>query len=96
MDYYKYASDGYFNVVAKFDSISNVLLKKLNQFEKNGFDPSNGFAFGFSLGGQLVINAGRDFGGKLSAVDGKIYFVSYLALKTLTNDIFLFFALYTL
>lgn len=76
MDYYEYSADstviGYLNLKKNFDSISAVLLKKLNQFDGDGFDPTNGFAFGFSFGAQLVINAGRDFGGKLSAVDGKI------------------------
>lgn len=78
MDYYTYSQDtsllGYINLLDDFYNISAVLLKKLNQLERNGFDPSNGFIFGFSLGSQLAVNAGRDFGGKLAAIDGKIYF----------------------
>lgn len=96
MDYYKYSADaslsGYYNLVGNFDNISNVLLEKLNQFERYGFDPVNGFAFGFSFGGQLVINAGRDFGGKLSAVDGNKYFV--LSIDTNLHKI-LFILLFT-
>lgn len=81
MDYYTYSQDssllGYVNLLDDFYNISAVLLKKLNQFETNGFDPANGFIFGFSFGSQLAVNAGRDFGGKLGAIDGKIYFLHY-------------------
>lgn len=80
MDYYAYSQNstliGFFNLVSKFDSISDVLLKKLHQFVRDGFDPANGFVFGFSVGAQLAINAGRDFRGKLNAIDGKKLFAS--------------------
>lgn len=78
---------GYLNLRLNFNSISDVLLKKLVQFERNGFDPSNGFIFGFSVGAQLAINAGRDFGGKLDAIDGKIlYIFLYLTYHTYSYD----------
>ena len=74
MDYSLYTSDfsigGYENLVKKFDPISNVLLGKLHQFEHDGFDPSSGHLVGHSFGSQVIINAGRDFGGKLSGIDG--------------------------
>lgn len=60
-------------LVLQFFSIFKVLLKKLNQFEGDGFEPSNGFVFGFSFDAQLVINAGRDFGGKLNTNDGNVF-----------------------
>lgn len=50
-----------------------MLLKKLNHFEGDGFEPSSGFVFGFSFGAQLAINAGRDFGGQLNAIDGIVF-----------------------
>lgn len=82
MDYYAYAADsslvGYINLFNNFFSISNVLLKKLNQFESNGFDPANGFLFGFSFGSQMAYNAGRGFGGRLAAIDGKKKLFSYI------------------
>ena len=74
MDYYYYSSDGspvgYIKLFSNFYSISNVLLEKLKQFESNGFKPDLGYMMGHSFGAQLVINAGRDFGGKLDGIDG--------------------------
>lgn len=95
MDYYTYSKDstqlGYLDLILNFDRISDVLLKKLNQFERDGFDPSNGFVFGFSMGAQLAINTGRRFHGKLDAIDGKLYFiVSCVLSKPLCTLILIF------
>ena len=74
MDYYYYASDaslsGYQKLRANFDPISNVLLAKLQQFARDGFQPNLGHLMGHSFGSQLIINAGRDFGGQLGGIDG--------------------------
>lgn len=74
MDYSRYSSDpspsGYVNLTSHFDGISHVLLKKLKQFERQYFSPDNGFMFGMSFGSQVAIDAGRNFGGKLAAIDG--------------------------
>lgn len=59
-------------LVLHFFRSSDMLLKKFNQCEADGFEPSNGFVFDFSVGAQLAINAGRDFGAKLDAIDGSV------------------------
>lgn len=60
----------YLKLISQFDGISNVLTEKLKQFEQQGFDPNQGYMFGMSFGSQLVIDAGRNFDGKLDGIDG--------------------------
>lgn len=53
-----------------FNSITNVLVRKLCQLEQLRFNPDNGFLFGFSFGSVLCLEAGYRFGPqKLYRVD---------------------------
>lgn len=74
MDFYYYSQyftvEGYAYLRVYFDDISAQLLNKLQQLEQQNFPPSNGYLVGHSFGSQIIINAGRDFGGKVSGVDG--------------------------
>lgn len=66
MDYSNFSiNPNYFELVTQFKNISNVLLIKLNQLKEQGFDPENGYMFGFSFGSHLVIDAATRFGEKL-------------------------------
>ncbi|XP_062558631.1 inactive pancreatic lipase-related protein 1-like [Armigeres subalbatus] len=63
MDYSKYSIDDYFNgLVPKFPLVVEAILGKLEELEVRGFDPANGYLFGFSFGAQSSIEAGRRFG----------------------------------
>lgn len=50
------------DLVAKFNPIMLVLLRKLHQLEALQFSPDNGFLFGFSFGTVLCYEAGYQFG----------------------------------
>lgn len=52
MDYHNHSRGDYFILVTKFFRISDVLVKKLNQFKSEGFDFDLGYMFGFSFGGR--------------------------------------------
>lgn len=90
MDYRTFSiTSNYFGLVDKFDGICNVLVEKLRQFVAIGFTIDDIFIFGFSFGGQLVLDAGRRFGAKvLPRIDGE-----YIQLFKSSNQnlIFLFF-----
>lgn len=63
----------YFELLSKFDSIGDVLIRKLLLLEKEGFDPDNFYIFGFSFGAHLALNSGITFGdGKIGQIDGEI------------------------
>lgn len=66
MDYTYYslqlALESLFN---RFVPITEVLTNKLNQFNEQGFDPSEYYLYGVSVGGHIAMQAGRDFGPKL-------------------------------
>lgn len=51
-------------LVAKFDEITAILTQKLSNLEDNGFDPNNGFLFGFSFGAHVVLEGAYHFGEK--------------------------------
>jgi len=71
MDYSAYSKGDYFALVSKYNNISTVLTEKLVELEAHGYNPSNGFMFGFSFGAQLAFEAGRRFGyRKLGGIDG--------------------------
>ena len=82
MDYFYYSESSsplaYLQLNQEFDYISNVLLEKLKQFESSGFDPNLGYMMGLSYGAQLMINAGRDFEGKLFGIDGLLKYLSFV------------------
>lgn len=58
----------------QFDQIAKVLTLKLHQFKTQAFVPAQIYLFGSGFGGQLVIEAGRDFGTRLiGQIDGKFW-----------------------
>lgn len=50
------------DLVAIFNPIMSVLVRKLHQLEQLKFNPSNGFLFGFSFGTVICLEAGYQFG----------------------------------
>lgn len=79
MDYSNHSIvQDYFILVRKFDELSFVLVEKLNQLESEGFNPNNGFMYGFSFGAQLVINAGNLYGHqRIAEIDGKFAYSEF-------------------
>lgn len=73
MDYsYFSLEESYFKLVRHFDPIAEVLKSKLVQLERVGYDPENVYMFGFSFGGQLVVEAGKRFGvRRIKEIDGE-------------------------
>jgi hypothetical protein len=73
MDYSNHSMDpDYFDLVGKFYPISQVLMGMLYNIEKQGFSPDNLFMYGFSFGGQIVINTGMHYGEqRIAEIDGK-------------------------
>ncbi|XP_055589388.1 uncharacterized protein LOC129741665 [Uranotaenia lowii] len=63
--------ESYFSVLLpNFDGLANLLVQFLRRLETLGFDAGNGLLFGFSFGGQLVLEAGRRLGTqKLGRID---------------------------
>lgn len=75
MDYNFYAQNfDYFKLVKKdFKRITAVLTNALRQFQEQFFNPNKFYLFGFSLGAQIVIQSGRNFGHQLIyQIDGKV------------------------
>lgn len=72
MNYSHYSDDiDYFRLVSRFENISRVMVKKLNQLRVDGVTGDNIYMFGFSYGGRLVIESGIQFGkSEISSVDG--------------------------
>lgn len=75
MDYDHYATNLNFqpNVLwSEFLGISGVLTQTMQQFEIQSFNPSKFYLFGFSFGGQIVLQSGRDFGHEIiERIDGR-------------------------
>lgn len=62
----------YFELLSKFDSIGDVLIRKLLSLEKEGFAPDNFYIFGFSFGAHLALYSGITFGdGRIGQIDGE-------------------------
>lgn len=72
MDYSTFSmNSNYYLLVRDFNGIATVLTKKLIDFQSISFDPNNMFLFGFSFGGQLVLEAGRRSGKRMiKQIDG--------------------------
>ena len=71
MDYNRYSKGDYFVLVSKFEKIVAVLTDKLYALEAQGFNPDNGYMFGFSYGAHLALEAGRRFGyQRIGQIDG--------------------------
>lgn len=74
MDYRKYTENiSYPKMISEHDGISGVLVKKLKQFQNEGFDPRKGYMFGFSFGAILAINGAIEAFGKrtFGLIDGR-------------------------
>lgn len=62
----------YFELLSKFDSIGDILIRKLLSLEKEGFAPDNFYIFGFSFGAHLALYSGITFGdGRIGQIDSK-------------------------
>lgn len=74
MDYDFFARKiDYLWLIDQFYPISTILWKKLKQFEYEGYNPNNGYMFGFSFGSRLAIEAGYKFGAnRLENIDRKV------------------------
>ncbi|CAO1409365.1 unnamed protein product [Diamesa serratosioi] len=60
----------YFELLSKFDSIGDILIRKLLLLEKEGFAPDNIYIFGFSFGAHLALYSGITFGdGRIGEID---------------------------
>lgn len=75
MDYNHFAKNSdYFALVRQFANISNVLLQKLKQLEKEGVHDDNLFLFGFSYGSRIAFEAGINFGvQRIKYIDGLFF-----------------------
>lgn len=73
MDYsYFSVGENYLRLVRHFDPLAEVLKSKLKDLEAVGYTPENMYLFGFSFGGQLVVEAGKRFGTKrIKTIDGE-------------------------
>lgn len=69
----------YQNLYHHFNEIQEMLTRKLQQFEKLGFVPSNGHLFGFNIGSHIALEAAYKYGikkvGRIEACDsdGKLF-----------------------
>lgn len=73
IDYSYYGNNPfYFRFLTHFENISNIITKKLQDLEDEGFNPDNWFMFGHSAGARLVVDAAANFGyQKVKEIDGK-------------------------
>jgi hypothetical protein len=73
MDYSPFSLvQNYVKLYRHFNGILRILTFKLEQMLRVGFDPNNGYLFGFSFGAQLVLRAARRFGDqRFKEVDGE-------------------------
>lgn len=80
MDYSFFAmEENYFRLVKHFDALSDVLTVKLQDLETSGYRPDDMHLFGFSFGGQLVVEAGKRFGvRRIKSIDGEEQFQQFL------------------
>lgn len=73
MNYGYYAEhDDYFTLVQNHKPISTVLSDTLLQLKQQNFQLGQTYIFGFSFGGPVSLQAGRNIGTKvLQQIDGK-------------------------
>ncbi|XP_058834015.1 uncharacterized protein LOC131691527 [Topomyia yanbarensis] len=62
VDYSTFASNNYPYLFKRFNDLSAVLLKFLRTLQYEGLQFDNLYMFGFSFGGQLVLDAGNQIG----------------------------------
>ena len=74
MDYGLMAQIPHYFILAKhINKLAWILKFKLEELEYRGFEPADGYIFGFSLGGRIAIEAGRTFGHqRLGEIDSKL------------------------
>jgi dienelactone hydrolase len=79
MDYASPSNVSYLRLLRKFSQIVEVLSDKLKQLHFQGYDPKDGYLFGFSFGAQVVLRAAINAYGyqQLAEIDGN-YFVFLL------------------
>lgn len=72
IDYSFYANNSnYFDFLKYFPTISDIVTKRLEKIEREGFDPDNIYMFGHSAGARLVIDAAANFGfQRIKEIDG--------------------------
>ncbi|KAL9704866.1 hypothetical protein quinque_008384 [Culex quinquefasciatus] len=70
MDYSIFSNNGYTYLFRRFNDISEVLLKFMRTMQYEGMMFENLYMFGFSFGGQLVLDAGNQIGSSMiEAID---------------------------
>ena len=62
MDYGIIGNRRYIGLVKNVDIIGEMLKNKLDELEDLGYDPANGFIYGFSFGGRIAIMGGILYG----------------------------------
>jgi hypothetical protein len=92
MDYNNFSKNpDYFGLVRQFDKIVNVLVLKLKQLKTEGFDPKNGYMYGFSYGSHLVAHGALNaFGSRtLGMIDGEMrgHVMDHLMALCLNNSV---------
>lgn len=72
MNFSFFAYERYVRLVRSFDSIVHVLHLHLLELERVGFNMKEGYMFGFSFGGRLVLVAARRLGTRvIKEIDGR-------------------------
>ncbi|XP_055597468.1 uncharacterized protein LOC129747337 [Uranotaenia lowii] len=65
MDYDVFAQvPSYLRLRGQKTQIQNILKRKLQFLEAEGFNPDNGYLYGFSFGANMVLEAAKEFGVK--------------------------------
>lgn len=63
MDLSHYSKNfNYFFFASQFPEVKNVLVDQLREMDEERFNFENGYMFGFSYGGHVVLEAAIDFG----------------------------------
>ncbi|GAB0100383.1 hypothetical protein DMENIID0001_164160 [Sergentomyia squamirostris] len=75
MDYSHFASNpNYFALLKQFESIREVLYRKLVGFWSSGLVPRRTYMFGFSFGAQLILQAASMLGKRvIREIDGTLH-----------------------
>jgi hypothetical protein len=85
MDFTAFSLREYGQLIWNYPAVSRGLTLKLERMVRNGFDPNNGYLYGFSLGAHIVLRATRRFGyQRIREVDGEQF------VKNIVN-LYLFF-----
>lgn len=78
MNYGVVGATKYFGLVRNVDVLAEILMEKLQDLEQLGFDPRNGYMYGFSYGARVTILAGILYGPRrLGEIDSKCCSYNY-------------------